>query len=263
MVRWIDDEYTCGYMNIHEWMDRSCNILHPTVSQSPSLAIIGAGNCNDLNLHQLTSTYTNITLIDIDSAAVHSAIHRQNITSSHIHVYEAEITGIWYILSTWKSSYNKSGIIPTYHDIDHIIHHVQQHHLPSSLTHLPQYDVIVSLCLLSQFLLRTLSIVSSSSSQYHSLAIATRNAHLATLIHMTHQGGHIILITDTISSRTFPHLFDMDPTHAMDLLNPTQTTCHVESSFHTSTSSSSSCDSSSTSQTTHEPIKQCNCGVCK
>jgi len=40
----------------------------------PTLAIVGAGACNDLNLCKLTSHFSKITLLDCDSDAIHTAL---------------------------------------------------------------------------------------------------------------------------------------------------------------------------------------------
>lgn len=61
------------------------------------LLVLGAGACNDLDLHFLTDVYKKITLTDIDADSIREGIQRQDLSSakqSQIAVREMDYTGL-------------------------------------------------------------------------------------------------------------------------------------------------------------------------
>jgi hypothetical protein len=59
-----------------------------------TLCVMGAGNCNDLDLQELSETFDSIALLDIDTDAVSAGMFRQGITrSAKIAVIEADLLG--------------------------------------------------------------------------------------------------------------------------------------------------------------------------
>lgn len=61
----------------------------------PTLAIIGAGACNDLDLHRLCTHFSKITLIDCDEAALQTALTTYQLHNhSHIELIPASLTQI-------------------------------------------------------------------------------------------------------------------------------------------------------------------------
>lgn len=61
----------------------------------PTLAIVGAGYCNDLDLNRLIPYFSNITLLDYDEDAVNIALERENLSElKQLQVKGISLTGI-------------------------------------------------------------------------------------------------------------------------------------------------------------------------
>lgn len=60
----------------------------------PTLAILGAGTCNDLDLAKLIPYFSKITLIDYDQSAMKTALETYHITSSQIEIIPLSLNGI-------------------------------------------------------------------------------------------------------------------------------------------------------------------------
>ena len=48
--------------------------------QGDRLCVLGAGNCNDLDLNQLLQVYDEIHLVDLDQSALEYALEAQNLS---------------------------------------------------------------------------------------------------------------------------------------------------------------------------------------
>ena len=60
-----------------------------------TLAILGAGPCNDLNLNRLAKHFSHIDLIDLDSESVRVGVRHQGQEHCHkIHIKEGTLTGV-------------------------------------------------------------------------------------------------------------------------------------------------------------------------
>ena len=71
-------------------------LLPPQLGSQACLAVLGAGNCNDLDLPRLLGGYREIHLLDRDREALLFGLRQQQLTgSSQIHVHAAQdLTGI-------------------------------------------------------------------------------------------------------------------------------------------------------------------------
>lgn len=72
--------------------------FHPDMAQSdllPTLAIIGAGACNDLDLEVLSAHFSKITLIDYDTAAMKKALTTYHVEDNPvIELFPASLNGL-------------------------------------------------------------------------------------------------------------------------------------------------------------------------
>ncbi|MGA2501139.1 MAG: hypothetical protein ABSH20_25660, partial [Tepidisphaeraceae bacterium] len=64
------------------------------------LCVLGAGNCNDLDLPELAGHFGEIHLVDLDEAAARGATKLLGLTNVVVHA-PVDITGIAAIISTW------------------------------------------------------------------------------------------------------------------------------------------------------------------
>ncbi len=68
------------------------------------LCVLGAGNCNDLDLPRLSERFDEIHLVDLDANALDQAIQRQGVEGSfklRVHA-PVDLTGIADALSRWR-----------------------------------------------------------------------------------------------------------------------------------------------------------------
>jgi hypothetical protein len=81
------------------------NIERLIVPSQPGgkLCVLGAGNCNDLDLRWLTEVYGEVHLVDLDSDALRSALQRQKMSASKRIVLHApiDLTGIADSVAKW------------------------------------------------------------------------------------------------------------------------------------------------------------------
>ncbi|HVW27834.1 MAG TPA: hypothetical protein VHC69_20855 [Polyangiaceae bacterium] len=134
--------------------------------------VFGAGNCNDLELPRLLSSFDELHLVDIDEAAMRAGIVRQGVESNEKIRLHGGVD--------FSDLANVDGV-------------------------LPQADVVVSTCVLSQ-LIDSVARASSSAGAAKERAVAVRDRHLDVLLRSTAPGGHAILVTDLVSSDTAPEL---------------------------------------------------------
>ena len=178
-------------------MQLLCQPVEPT-SSSRTLCILGAGNCNDIDLPQLLTEFSEITLIDIDTAAVTDGLSRQGVSSvPEIKIVEIDVTGAL----PWLS---QASILK-----------------PPDLTELTErcsigieigtFYVVASLGLLSQ-VIGAVECLYTDPDQKLVAVSAIRKQHIKLLLEAlqpatTHKpAGIAILVNEVVSSETLPEL---------------------------------------------------------
>ena len=156
-----------------------------------SLCVLGAGNCNDLDLNQLSQWFHQITLADLDHQAMSDALVRQGLSGNSAFALRGPID-----LS------GTAGIS----DHDRVLGQLGG-----------PFDVVVSDCLLTQMAddwqaaiapagnPATATSPRAETTQAAAQAIIEgRQAHLGQLIELSQPSGCSLLITDFVSSLTAP-----------------------------------------------------------
>jgi hypothetical protein len=161
-----------------------------------SLALLGAGNANDVDLKALVERYAQVHLIDIDADAVARAVAQQPETVRQRLTVQApvDLSGALKPLADWKgrgpSTADLAGLPDRAHD--------------DVMRALPaRYDVVASTGLLSQ-LLWTCERALGEHPMVAPVSLALAVAHLRSLVALTRAAGRALLITDTVSSETYP-----------------------------------------------------------
>ncbi len=149
-------------------------------STKARLRIFGAGNCNDIDLTQLTTHFTNIELVDIDQAALDHAIDYQKISDKH-------------------------GVACT-SEVDLSNHDYKTDHLA---------DVTVSSCLFSQ-LIEQLPVAELRNAEF---VAEYRRQHLNMLLETTTPGGTVLFVSDMVSNLTIPGLGRAKPNQLNGILS--------------------------------------------
>lgn len=174
-------------------------LVDAVTTANPTLCVLGAGNCNDLDLSQLVTAYTQVNLVDIDGDAITAGLTRQAIGPVQIVVRGGtDVTGIADALSTWDSAR-----APTNDEIDALVELAR--HATTSMGG-EQFNTVASVCLLSQLLEAVTLHLDQTHPRFLELLTCVRREHIRLMIDLIEPGGSFILVTDIVSSLTVPQL---------------------------------------------------------
>ena len=169
------------------------------------LCVLGAGNCNDLELDRLTAAFQELHLVDLDSAALAGGIARQQFRGrGTVHLHGGiDVTGVAHCLANWTPERPPSGT--EFEDCLRLA--------DDSLVGLPAspFNVVASVCLLTQLIDALSLTLGASHPRFFDLVSAVRRRHLRLLVELLAPGGRAILVTDVVSSDTCPTLSDIPP----------------------------------------------------
>ena len=165
----------------------------------PSLCVLGAGNCNDVDFQQLVAAYSQIDLVDIDGEAIANGVARQGVSAGEaIHCHATDVTGVANLLSAWEPDAEASAA-----DVDACMERARQATLPFEDR---QFSTVASVCLLSQLLESIMLSVEQTHPQFLELLTCIRREHLRLALELVQPGGSFVLVTDIVSSVTLPQL---------------------------------------------------------
>jgi hypothetical protein len=172
-------------------------LLQDPPAAAGTLAILGAGNCNDLDLAQLLSRFQDVHLFDIDREALVRARDRQ----------PAELAARLQL----HAPLDLGGAL------GEVGQFRKRSASPAELGALPQagsrgvlaqvserFDRVASTCLLSQLVHGCQQLLGDTHSQLQEIACAVVVAHLRILAQLVKPGGAGLLVTDVVSSDTYP-----------------------------------------------------------
>lgn len=179
-------------------------------SRSSRLAVLGAGNSNDLDLPRLLDTYQEIHLADLDEQAMQLGLARQGqADSSSVVLYPGwdatgiidDLANIAVSISTGDAKITNmrpANLRPLLDRVDH-----ETPSLPTA-----PFDAVVSVCLLSQLIDSVSSACCINTPQLDELILAIRDQHLRVIDGLRGSSGRALLVTDFVSSDTCPALRD-------------------------------------------------------
>lgn len=183
-------------------------------SQPPTkrLCVLGAGNCNDLDLHTLGDHYAAIDLIDWDASALEFAVARQSIQEpSRVSCF----TGI--DLGGLSASLARIvGGRPTDASIAELAKTAENAEISLPGT---GYDVVASLALLSQLIDQVVRLAPEAPERLLEVFLAVRRRHIQLMLDLLRPGGLFLLVTDFVSSDTCPELLTIPPVALPDAAN--------------------------------------------
>lgn len=161
------------------------------------LCLLGAGNCNDVDLDQLTTTFSEIHLVDIDPSALARAVARQTpAVRSRLRLHaRVDLSGIDKRLAKWKRR------APTVGQIDAVAAST----LRSLVAHLPgPFDVVASACVLTQMSFRARDELGDKHPMLRPVRLSLVATHLNSLVALTAVGGASLFVSDLVSSNLYP-----------------------------------------------------------
>lgn len=175
------------------------------------LCVLGAGNCNDLDLASLSASHAQVHLVDLDAAALTSALERQNPPrreALHLHA-PLDVGGHVETLARWRPSRDIAAA-----DVASLANRAAEvaARLPGPFT------LTASLCLLSQLIDGLGVSLGASHPRFAEAVKAVRLGHLRLMAALAAPGGEAMLIADVVSSITCPELAHAPEADLSDLL---------------------------------------------
>ncbi len=168
------------------------------------IALLGAGNCLDVDLPRLVELFSTVHLVDVDGESLARAVRRTPQPSDSV-LLHAPVDIAAPLLSL------------TSNDLQPVAENSE--HVAASLQALSAADAdlgirprscaaVVSLCLLTQLVGSLTEMISETHPLYASAVRAIRIGHLRRMLQLLRPGGIAVLVTDIVSSETVPELPD-------------------------------------------------------
>ena len=164
------------------------------------LLLLGAGNCNDVDLHALAGSFSEIHLVDSDSDALRWGIEQQGLSaSSQLFLHGGiDVTGISENCSNWDP-----GLPADDEQVRQALNSARKFNLPDFLR---AFDAAASIGLLSQLIEMIFSSLGELHPRFLELMAAIRLRHMQILMESVRPGGRVFLVSEIVSSSTCPEL---------------------------------------------------------
>lgn len=162
------------------------------------LCLLGAGNCNDVDLVALHSRFREIVLVDIDANSLTSAVMRQPIEVRSALTVRAplDFSGLERIIDgSGEHAMTGSALASE---------------LATAIDPEP-FDIVGSACVLSQLIDQVRARVSDESDHCVHAVQMVRETHIALMLRLLRAGGRGVLVSDMVSSDTVPELSSAEP----------------------------------------------------
>ncbi len=164
------------------------------------LCVLGAGKCNDLDLSALSQAYRELHLVDLDPAALASAVSRQTPQVRQQLIPHAPVD--LSVLSP-KRATKWQRRSPTPVDLDAAAESTRQ----GLIARLPgPFDVVVSACVLTQLGFALTRSFRETHPMLSALRMSVVRTHLRTLVDLTAPNGTALFVSDLASSSHYPAL---------------------------------------------------------
>ncbi len=169
--------------------------------KSSELCILGAGNCNDVDLNRLLEVVGRIHLVDLDANSLRGGLAAQQLgDDSHIELHgDVDLTGTF----TELAQLSPSSTIETVADLATRLPQLTPFELPG------RCDVVASIGLLSQLVELAAKCVGTAHAGFLRLTQALRTQHFRQLFELTKAGGQVLLISEIVSSDTAPEILSV------------------------------------------------------
>lgn len=164
------------------------------------LCLLGAGNCNDLDLARLLDASGEIHLVDVDTEAMARGVERQGLDgSTALHLHPHDVTGVMERLAAWSV-----GAAPTNAEIDECVFELAT--TPWIGVEPRSVHVAISAGVISQLTGIAVRVLGVDHPRSLEVALAIRDAHLRLVASLARPGGWGLLVTDLASSETVKDL---------------------------------------------------------
>lgn len=172
--------------------------LRADAAAQARLCVLGAGNCNDLDLERVAAPFTEVHLVDIDDRALMRAVARQpEAVRPRLHRHGGvDLAGLSARrLARWKRT------VPDAAEIED----AAGASLEGVLTAVGgPYDVVASACVLTQMAFALRDVLGERHPALDAVRFALMRTHLSTLAALTAPGGVALFVSDVVSSSSYP-----------------------------------------------------------
>lgn len=153
-----------------------------------SLCVLGAGNCQDLDLERLAAQYAAIHLVDLDAQALIAARDRQppDVRARIVCEPAVDLSGMLEVIDRWAEMQV---------DPSELLAH-PGHTARRLAARLGRFDVVLSACMLSQMHLSLLNILTDRHPLHAALSYTLTLTHLRCLELFRQPAGRALLATD-------------------------------------------------------------------
>jgi hypothetical protein len=169
------------------------------VQRGEGICVLGAGNCDDLDLPALVRDFGQVHLVDIDGEALAQAIARapEAIRGRITARGDVDLSGTIAQIDRWGDSFPSDAQLGQF-AAD------ASAHLAASIG--GSYDVVLSASLLSQLYLPVRETLLVGMADWQKLFLAIECVHLGTVAALTRPGGTGVLALDVAASHKLPEL---------------------------------------------------------
>jgi hypothetical protein len=155
------------------------------------IAVLGAGNCNDLDLATLADAFQEIHLFDIDARALAGAFGRQSERVKRVcHLHERDLTGVASLIERWR----RQPPEPLTAQIEGWAA------LARLLREAGEFDAVLSTCLLSQVAINLRDFFGLTSALNTAL-LAAITGHILLAKALTKPSGRLLVTSDCITDQ--------------------------------------------------------------
>lgn len=166
------------------------------------ICVLGAGNCNDLDLRWLTQVYREVHLVDIDPVALARGAKFQKVNESEklrLHA-SIDLTGLADRLGKWKKT------LPTADEVQACLRLAATPPTKVLEELCGPFDVVLSPCVLSQMLMPLHDTIGGAHPGFAPMLAAMRATHFRLMLDLLSPGGRGVFACDLLSSVALPDL---------------------------------------------------------
>lgn len=170
-----------------------------------SIAVLGAGNCLDLDVRELTTRFRTIQLLDLDRNALEHGVAAQASVelSTTNNPPASEINFIAPIDLAAPLAELEPGDLAGEGNADTVCGLLRS---PFRTTPCAPADIVVSTCVLSQMIEALANTAGERHPHFLQLLQSVRRGHLCRMLQLLRPGGRGLFISDLVSSESAPEL---------------------------------------------------------
>jgi len=190
--------------------DRVTRLLVDSATPRGRVCVLGAGNCNDVDLGRLLEAFREVHLVDLDADALTTGVARQGYEdSARVLLHgDVDVTFLADRLANWTPEHP-----PASDELDACLQRAATHpplDLPGP------FDTVCSACLLTQLIDSVVTTLGPRHPRSLEAVLAVRARHLRLLVELVRPGGTGVLVMEIVSSATYAELPDVPESRLME-----------------------------------------------